>query len=149
MFYISLIVASVLLYFFVFLPLRPSDFKKMLNYYSDTSVYRVVVGEVLDISGDLEENRIYIYLTEIPDGFSKNSFVIAGKPAAIAKKNGFEAKIKRGSRVELVSAPRYFWDGFHMYIVALSVEGEEVLSFDDGYAGLIEYLDQLIEKKYF
>ena len=46
-------------------------------------------------------------------------------------KNGISEKIKLGDTVEFVTAPRYFGDGYVMPIVAISVEGEQLLDYEE------------------
>ena len=42
--------------------------------------------------------------------------------------------------VSFMTAPRYFGDGYIMPIVEISVDGEELLSFEEGYENLLEWL---------
>ena len=60
----------------------------------------------------------------------------------IVQNNGIEQKINVGDRVEFVSAPRYFGDGYVMPIVQISVDGEELLSFDTGFVNLNDWLER-------
>ena len=46
----------------------------------------------------------------------------------IAQDNGIDTKIKIGDQVEFITAPRYFYDGYIMPIVAISVNGECLLN---------------------
>ena len=48
--------------------------------------------------------------------------------------------IKIGDRVVFSSAQRYFGDGYVMPIVQLDVNGEELLSFEEGYHNLLSWL---------
>ena len=54
--------------------------------------------------------------------------------------NGFAEKVKLGSEVIYISAPRYFWDGYSMPIVELSVDGEVLLTFDEGKTNLLDMI---------
>ena len=47
-------------------------------------------------------------------------------------------KIEPNSVVEFTSAPAFFGNGYLMPIVQLSVNGEILLSFEEGYANLLE-----------
>ena len=51
---------------------------------------------------------------------------------------GVLEKIETGSEITYTSATRYFGNGYYMPMVALSVDGEELLSFDEGYKNLMK-----------
>lgn len=85
----------------------------------------------------------YIDLTLIdlsPDCFSGNTFRIHAKSVEILENNGFFEKVSPGDRIEIITAPRYFADGWSMPIVGLSVNGECLLSFEDGFANWIDWM---------
>lgn len=41
-----------------------------------------------------------------------------------------------------MTAPRYFGDGYVMPIVAISVDGEQLLDYEEGYANFMEWLEK-------
>ena len=49
-------------------------------------------------------------------------------------------KVQLGTTVSFMTAPRYFGDGYIMPIVEISVDGEELLSFEEGYENLLKWL---------
>ena len=53
-------------------------------------------------------------------------------------RNGILDKLETGDEITFVAAPEYFGDGYVVPIVAITVDGEELLSFDEGYENLME-----------
>ncbi len=56
--------------------------------------------------------------------------------------HGIDEKLKIGNSIEFVTAPKYFGDGYVMPIVAISVDGEALLSFDEGFENFQDWLKQ-------
>ena len=48
--------------------------------------------------------------------------------------------MKEEDEVVFITAPRHFGDGYVMPIVAISINGESLLDFNDGYANLMNWL---------
>ena len=68
--------------------------------------------------------------------YPSNSLARIGKSFC----KGYPAEIQLGTTVSFMTAPRYFGDGYIMPIVEISVDGEELLSFEEGYENLLEWL---------
>ena len=116
------------------------DSKKMADYYSERNNYVEAVGTVTDISYNAEAGALYLSFSDLEPAFDDICFKIVGENLVIVQNNGIEQKINVGDRVEFVSAPRYFGDGYVMPIVQISVDGEELLSFDTGFVNLNDWL---------
>ena len=58
----------------------------------------------------------------------------------IVLQRGILQKVQLGTTVSFMTAPHYFGDGYIMPIVEISVDGEELLSFEEGYENLLEWL---------
>ena len=74
--------------------------------------------------------------------FDDNSFKIVGENLLIVRQNGIDEKLEIGDQVTFVTAPRYFGDGYVMPIVEITVNEEELLSFEDGFANFLKWLDE-------
>lgn len=116
-------------------PVRPR-----LEYYSEDSNYITAAGTVSHIAYGDDREYVYLAFEEIPDRFEDTSFKIEGENLRILLENGFADKVTLGAAVEYVSAPRIFWDGYSMPVVALSVDGEPLLTFEEGKANLLEMI---------
>ena len=114
--------------------------KQQLEYYSNPDNYITVVGTVTHIKYNEERDSLYLGLHQIPTEFSDNSFKIVGENLLIAQENGIDQKLKIGEQVEFISAPKYFGDGYVMPIVGLTVDGEILLTFEQGYRNWIEWI---------
>ena len=68
------------------------------------------------------------------------SFKLVGANREIVLQRGILQKIQLGTTVSFMTAPRYFGDGYIMPSVEISVDGEELLSFEEGYENLLEWL---------
>jgi len=114
--------------------------RKMYKYYSDTSNYIEVTGTVEFINYTASE--LYLGFDMMLVRLSDNSFKIVGENLSIAKKNGIRDKLKMGTEATFITAPRYFGDGYVMPIVAISVDGENLLEFEEGYENLLLWLQE-------
>ncbi len=113
---------------------------KMKRYYSQKENYINASGKVTHIKYNEESTALYLGFSELTPEFDDNSFKIEGNNLPIVKENGIDEKIKLGDKVEFVTAPKYFGDGYVMPIVAISVNGEVLLEFEEGYANYLEFL---------
>ena len=68
------------------------------------------------------------------------SFNFVGANREIVLQRGILQKVQLGTTVSFMTAPRYFGDSYIMPIVEISVDGEELLSFEEGYENLLEWL---------
>ena len=116
------------------------DSKKKVDYYSERNNYVEAVGTVTHISYNMDSGALYIVFSNLEPAFDDNHFKIVGDNLAIVQNNGIDQKLNEGDCVQFVTAPRYFGDGYVMPIVALSVGGEELLSFDTGFANLNDWI---------
>ena len=72
--------------------------------------------------------------------FTYSTFEIIGKNLEKVEANGVYEKIKLGDRVEFTSAPGDFGNGYKLPIVAISVNGESLLDFEEGYENFLDWL---------
>lgn len=107
------------------------------KYYSDDNNYLTEEAVVDNIIFDKEKNIIYFWLSEIDEEYQDSTFKIEGESVNILLKNNIFEKIKVGNEITYTSAPRYFGDGYCMPIVAISINGEELLDFEEGLENLI------------
>ena len=113
------------------------------KYYSEKDNYVTATGVVSYLRYDTEpETWICVGLDDLnPDVFETTGFALVGKNAEIVTERGMKKKkVKLGDVVEFVSAPHCFGNGYSLPIVSITVNGEELLTFEEGYEGLLEYL---------
>lgn len=108
------------------------------EYYMDVNNYITEEAVVDSITYDKKIEYIGFRLSEINDEYQGERFIIQGKNLDIVLANGILEKIEPNSVVEFTSAPAFFGNGYLMPIVQLSVNGEILLSFEEGYANLLE-----------
>ncbi len=133
---LSVVLFTVLCYMVFFsTPVRPR-----LEYYSDSSNFITATGKVTHIGWSSDQSYVYIAFDDIPEEYSDTNFVIEGENLRIVLENGFAEKVKLGSEVIYISAPRYFWDGYSMPIVELSVDGAILLTFEQGKTNLLDMI---------
>ena len=114
--------------------------KQELNYYSNPNVFERISGQICFINDNAEERSLYIGFYDVPEGYSDNTFVFQGKNYDLIINNGVKSKLNLEARIEIVTSPEYFGDGYVMPIVALSIDGDELLDFQTGYDNFIEGL---------
>lgn len=120
---------------FLFEPVR-----SRVEYYSEDSNYITATGTVKHLGWGPDQSYVYLAFEEIPEEYSDTNFVIEGENLRTAIEKGFNERVQLGTEVVYVSAPRYFWDGYAMPIVALSVNGEILLTFDEGKMNLLDLI---------
>ena len=108
------------------------------EYYMDVNNYITEEAVVDTITYDKKLEYIGIRLSEISDAYQGERFIIEGKNLDIVLANGILEKIEPNSVIEFTSAPAFFGNGYLMPIVQLSIDGETLLSFEEGYANLLE-----------
>ena len=134
----KVILLTVILCFTLILSACDTTSQK-IRYYSDRSNYMDATGIIERIV--YEKDYIYLQLTELTaDDFDGNGFEIVGENLSIVKEKGIKQKIALGNQIEFVSAPKYFGDGHGLPIVEITVDGETLLEFEEGYANLLKWL---------
>ena len=114
--------------------------RKMKDYYSQESNYVNATGIVTHIAYDEDEPALYLGFSDLNPEFDDINFKIVGDNLSIVQENGIDEKVEIGDRIDFVSAPRYFGDGYVMPIVEISVNEEELLDFDKGFENLLNWL---------
>ena len=108
------------------------------EYYMDINNYITEEAVVDTITYDKKLEYIGIRLSEISDAYQGERFIIEGENLELVLANGILEKIEPNSVIEFTSAPAFFGNGYLMPIVQLSIDGETLLSFEEGYANLLE-----------
>ena len=111
-------------------------------YYSQEDNYVNAMGTVTRIYYNDDYTAPSFVFTELTPRFDGPTFKIVGDNLSIVEDRGINQKIKVGDRVEFITAPRYFGDGYVMPIVAISINGEELLTFDEGFPNLLKWLSK-------
>lgn len=111
---------------------------RMERYYSDKDNFVIASGTVDSVEYSGETDAIFISFTDLTPAFADNLFSVASESGKILRSKRIENKLHPGDRVEFVSAVAYFGDGYVMPIVSLTIDGEELLSFEEGYANFMD-----------
>ncbi len=111
-------------------------------YYNDKENFVTVSGVVtfinltddglLYLGIDLEENH----------GFSDSSFKLNEANTDIVVKNGLLDSLTIGKRCTIISAPKYFGDGYVYPIVEIQIDDCVYLEFDQGYKNFMKKYDK-------
>ena len=121
--------------------------RKMKDYYSQKSNYVSATGTVSHIAYSDENDVLYYgfsdvtYQSNSTYHFEYYNFKIVGENFQIVQEQNIDEKIKEGDEITFIAAPRYFYDGYAIPIVALSIGDEHVLEFDEGVDNLLKWLD--------
>lgn len=114
---------------------------KKINYYSQRDNYITATGTVIHIKYNEDNSSLYLAFSELDPKFDDINFKIVGANLPIVQENGIDEKIELGDQVEFISAPKYFGDGYVMPIVAISVDGETLLDFEEGFSNWLNLLE--------
>ena len=116
--------------------------QEQIEYYSQMDNYIGVTGIVTSVKYDENARALYVEFSDLSVKLDDNCFKIIEENLKIAEENGIYEKLKIGELVTFITAPRYFGDGYVMPIVALSVNGKNILQFEEGYANLLAWLSE-------
>lgn len=112
-----------------------------VEYYSNSNNYITVVGVVSHLKYNEEKDVLYLGFEQLSYEFADNAFKIVGKNLLVVQENGIDSKLQLGDQIEFISAPKYFGDGYVMPIVGITINGEELLSFEQGYNNWLEWIN--------
>ena len=115
---------------------------QIIEYYSLKENYISVTGTVSNIKYNENTTALYIDLSELSPVLDDTCFKIVGENLEIVKANKIDDKLKTGEQITFITAPKYFGDGYVMPIVAISINGENLLDFEEGYRNLLDWLSK-------
>lgn len=115
---------------------------RKIEYYSQKENYINVTGTVSNIKYNEDATVLYIGLSKLSPALDDTSFKIVGENLKIVKTNKIDEKLKVDKQITFITAPRYFGDGYVMPIVAISISGENLLEFEDGYNNFLNWLSE-------
>ena len=118
------------------------DSSEKIEYYSQKENYLSVTGVVSSINYNEEANALYIGFSKMSSVLDDTCFKIVGKNLEVVKSNGIDDKLKIGEQITFITAPKYFGDGYVMPIVAISINEENLLDFEEGYKNLLDWLSE-------
>lgn len=114
----------------------------LLKYYSQKENYISVTGTVSSIKYNEDKTALYIDFSELSPILDDTCFKVIGKNLELVKANKIDDKLKIGDRIVFITAPGYFGDGYVMPIIAISISGDNLLGFEEGYKNLLEWLSE-------
>lgn len=107
-------------------------------YYANSDNFITDTATVEKLEYNPNEGYLILWLTDINEVYSDSTFVVRGDNAAVLIENGVLDKVGVGDKITYISAPGCYSNGYMFPIVGLSVNGEELLSFDTGHENLME-----------
>lgn len=111
------------------------------QYYSEKENYINVTGTIAHIKYNEDGDALYLGFSDLTPTCDDDTFKIVGENLTIVQANGIDEKLSIGNKIEFVTAPRYFGDGYVMPIVSITISGEELLTFEEGYTNFLEWLN--------
>ncbi len=111
-------------------------------YYSQKENYIEVEGTVSYIKYNEDSTALYIGFSKLSTALDDSCFKIVGDNLKIVKDNNIDDKLTEGEKISFVTAPKYFGDGYVMPIVSLTINGEILLEFDEGYTNFLNWLSE-------
>ena len=113
-----------------------------IEYYTQKENYISVTGTISSIKYNEEATALYIDFSDLSPVLDDTCFKIVGKNLETVKSNRIDDKLKIGEQIIFITAPKYFGDGYVMPIVSISISGENLLGFEEGYENLIDWLSK-------
>ena len=115
---------------------------KKIAYYSQIGGYISVSGTVSNVKYNEDTTALYIDLSELSPVLDDTCFKIIGENLNVVRANSIDNKLKIGEQITIITAPKYFGDGYVMPIVAISIGDEKFLEFEEGYKNLLDWLSE-------
>ena len=103
------------------------------QYLSDPSNYISISGAAKVIGYLDDKKRLVIELDTTNPKLDGNLFVLDGSNLIIVQNNGIDSLLQVGDEIELITAPKYFWDGYEYPIAALESNGIVFRDFATGF----------------
>ena len=127
------------------------------EYYSNDNSYETLEGTIIEdgIGQNSTYNRVYISVKceSEKSKFSKwdagyyEKGCIATFRVELGKREECEElckKLTEGTKIRFTTAPeKYFWDGYLRPVVAIDVDGECILEYDQGKTYLLQWVENL------
>ena len=110
------------------------------DYYADESNYITAVGTVCHIRYTDDGEELYLGISGLGSEFADVNFRIIGDGLTAAQGRGIDGKLQIGDEVTFISAPSYFGDGYVVPIAALTVHGETLVEFDEGFESIRQWM---------
>lgn len=110
------------------------------NYYSARESYIRVQGIVSEIKYDESQTTLSLFFEKTTPELDETCFKIVGYNMDLVREKGIDQKLSIGDYVVFFTALKYESVGDLMPIVALSIEDDELLSFEAGVSNLIHYM---------
>ena len=106
--------------------------KKMIEKYSDNQSYVALIGEVIEIN----ENNVIIKCEELNDYINYEDELC---DYYIYSDQFMELQI--GEEIQFTTVPFHFYNGHKLPIVELKIDGNTLLSFEEGKENLINWVN--------
>ena len=133
---------ALLLTFVIGTSLLSCSTQKERSYYADKNNYITATGTVVHVKYNQEQDALYLAFEDLDYPFSDPNFKIIGKNLEIVQNNGIDEILQLGDTVSFTAAPKYFGAGYVIPLVEVSVAGQTLLSFDDGFHNLQKWLTE-------
>ena len=111
---------------------------QMKAYYADMENFITGDATVKNITYYPEYNQITLWLYDTDPSYQSTTFGIKGNNVSVALENGILDKVKIGDTITVTSAPRYFYNGYDMPIIGLSIGDIEILNIETGHQNLMD-----------
>ncbi len=109
-----------------------------IKYYSNEQNYIEITGTIDHVVFDDEQKVLYLGFSSLSQKTDDDCFKVVGDAYSIVMAN--KEYIQIGVTATFVTAPKYYGDGYVMPIVSLSVDGRNILAYEDGFSSLLEWL---------
>ena len=112
------------------------------DYYADESNYITAVGTVCHIRYTDDGEELYLGISGLGSEFADVNFRIIGDGLTVAQGRGIDGKLQIGDEVTFISAPSYFGDGYVVPLAALTVHGETLVEFGEGFESIQRWMTE-------
>ena len=112
---------------------------KKVEYYSNEENYIEVSGTINHVVFNDESQSLYIGFSNLSETLDDICFKIVGENYSIIIRE-FKNYVEIGKVATFITAPRYFGDAYVMPIVSLSIDGTQLLEYEEGLSNFLVWL---------
>lgn len=127
--------------------IQAKERRKLIDYYKNVDNFIQAAGTVVEILDQEEDCLLVLTFGEdvkssvsSPQVFASRRLLIEGENYTAVKSKGFDEKIKVGSFLEFTTVVKALTQKARP-IVSLTVDGETLLDFEEGYQGLMKQFE--------
>ena len=117
--------------------------EEMLTYYQNEENYLMLEGEIVE-KYKFDSGYQYVDVKVLTNTYDEEFYLSSEQRIrAFALYSNIELidEMEVGDKIAFLTAPDYFYDGYMLPFLSITVNGTELLALEDGKAGIIKWIN--------